>query len=166
MDTVKHFKVTPTSEMETVCVVNKSFTREFNDMFGGVKYTLKPRQKVYVPKYVAKHWLGDPDLLGSREELTRIQLRLGDSYSLLESGDLYCIQFGDQTAAYQHNRPAKVLAVQEGVSIDEEDTQTQGLTTVNHRSQHLAEAFLNAGVVPEESIGSAAAYVAGEQPAV
>lgn len=162
METIQHFKSTPKAEMETVCVINRS-TKVFKDAWNGIGYTLRPRTKVYVPRHVAKHWLGDPDKLGDTEELERIRLRLGEFFELLVSGELSCQQFGDQTAAYQRSRATRVLAVQEGIPLDDEE----GIPIENLATpvDTLASVLADAGVVPADLAKEAAAFVAGESPA-
>jgi hypothetical protein len=112
----------PREEMSQVCVINKSKTKTFSDMWEGVRYRLRPRTKVYVARYIAKHWLGDPDYLGEKEELARVKNRHGaEVFSLLASGDVYCPQFADQTPAYNSRRQSNVSSVQEGMSLDDDE---------------------------------------------
>lgn len=156
-------KVTPKSEQETVYVVNKSMSETFTDMFNGIKYILKPRTRIPVPKFVAKHWLGDPDYLGEREEIVRLQQRLGAQFSLLESGDVFSPSFGDQTSAYRRTRPSKIIAEQHGTPLDEEDDFLQELLTqpVANDRRRLAAAMFEAGAVPAHSIEEAAEFIVG-----
>lgn len=117
-----------------VYVVNTSATDTFVDMWDGDRYVLRPKTKVPVPRYVAKHWLGNPEALGSDwgKEINRLRNKHGVKvYSLIERGTVFCPEFGVDHLKKLQSPSEEARAVIVGTPLEENENPTSGAVALS-----------------------------------